>query len=392
MRYVTAGESHGPEEIAVIEGIPAGLAISQEDVDRQLARRQHGYGRGERQKIETDKVNFLTGIRHQKTLGSPITLNVHNDDHNNWSKIMAPNDPANDENTLRKVLRPRPGHADLVGGMKYRHQDDLRNVLERSSARETTMRVAVGAVAKKLLAEIGVDVHGFVVNIGPAFSDLDQLTKYKNLDELREVTEGFATRALDAKADEAMQAVVDAAKKDANTVGGQVQVMATGLPVGLGSYVSADEKLDAKLARAIVGINAFKGVEFGNAFANADKFGDQVMDEIYWDKDRGFYRGSDNLGGFEGGMTTGEPIIVRAVVKPIPTLYRPMQSVDIDSHENHKASIERSDTTAVTAAAVIAEAMVAIELAKAVLDKFDADNIDRMKEQVAAYRQEIKEF
>ncbi|CAH1851398.1 chorismate synthase [Convivina intestini] len=392
MRYITAGESHGPEEIAVIEGIPAGLHLSQADVDAQLARRQHGYGRGERQKIETDRVTFLTGVRHQSTLGSPITLNVHNDDHNNWSKIMAPDEPASAENTLRKVLRPRPGHADLVGGMKYRHQEDLRNVLERSSARETTMRVAVGAVAKKLLAEIGVDVHGFVVNVGPAYSDLNTLTQYKDLEELRQVTEGFATRALDAQADQAIQQVIDQAKSDANTVGGQVQVMATGILVGLGSYVSADEKLDAKIARAIVGINAFKGVQFGDAFNNADKFGDQIMDEIYWSQERGFYRGSDNLGGFEGGMTTGEPIIVRGVVKPIPTLYRPMQSVDIDSHENHKASIERSDTTAVTAAAVIAEAMVAIELAKAVLDKFDADNIERMKEQVQQYRQEIKEF
>ncbi|MDR3190151.1 MAG: chorismate synthase [Lactobacillaceae bacterium] len=392
MRYVTAGESHGPEEIAIIEGIPAGLHISQADVDAQLARRQHGYGRGERQNIETDTVTFLTGIRHQITLGSPITLNVHNDDHNHWAKIMAPNEPETHENTARKVLRPRPGHADLVGGIKYRHQADLRNVLERSSARETTMRVAVGAVAKKLLAEIGVDVHGFVVNVGPAKSDLNALTKYHDLAELRAVTESFPTRALDAQADAAIQAVIDQTKRDANTVGGQVQVMATGVPVGLGSYVSADEKLDGKIARAIVGINAFKGVQFGGGFDNAEKFGDQVMDEIFWNAEQGFYRGSNNLGGFEGGMTTGEMIVVRGVVKPIPTLYRPMQSVDIDTHAESRASIERSDTTAVTAAAVIAEAMVAIELAQAVLDKFDADNIDRMKEQVAQYREEVRGF
>lgn len=391
MRYVTAGESHGPEEIAVIEGIPAGLHITQKDVNQQLARRQKGYGRGDRQKIETDQVTFLTGVRHQVTLGSPITLNVHNDDHNNWSKIMAPNTPANDENTLRKVLRPRPGHADLVGGIKYRHHD-LRNVLERSSARETTMRVAVGAVAKKLLSEIGVDVHGFVVNVGPAKTDLAQLEQYKTLAELREVTESFDTRTLDQATDDEIKTVIDQTKKDANTVGGTVQVMATGMPVGLGSYVSADTKLDAKIASAIVGINAFKGVEFGGGFGNAEKYGDQVMDEIFWSEEKGFYRGSDNLGGFEGGMTTGGAIIVRGVVKPIPTLYRPMQSVDIDTHQDHKASIERSDTTAVTAAAVIAEAMVAIELAKAVLDKFDADNIERMKEQVAVYRQETQQF
>ena len=392
MRYTTAGESHGPEEIAVIEGIPAGLHITQADIDEQLARRQQGYGRGERQKIETDTVTFLTGVRHQLTLGSPITLNVHNDDHNNWSKIMAPDDLATSENTLRKVLRPRPGHADLVGGMKYRHHDDLRNVLERSSARETTMRVALGAVAKKLISDLGVYVHGFVVNVGPAKSNLNDLTKYHDLNELRLVTESFPTRALSAEADAAIREVIDQTKRNANTVGGQVQVMATGMPVGLGSYVSADTKLDAKIARAIVGINAFKGVQFGGGFDNAEKFGDQVMDEIFWDEKRGFYRGSDNLGGFEGGMTTGEAIVVRGVVKPIPTLYRPMQSVDIDTHQNHKASIERSDTTAVTAAAVIAEAMVAIELAKAVLDKFDADNIDRMKEQVERYRDEIRTF
>lgn len=392
MRYTTAGESHGPEEIAIIEGIPAGLHISEEMINAQLARRQHGYGRGERQKIESDTVTIMSGVRHQYTLGSPIALNVHNDDHNNWRKIMAPNTPANSENTLRKVLRPRPGHADLVGGMKYRHHQDLRNVLERSSARETVMRVAVGAVAKALLAEIGVDVHGFVLNVGPAKADVSQITQYQSLAELREITESFPTRTLDATTDAAIRDVIDATKKDRNTVGGTVQVMATGLPAGLGSYVSADEKLDAKIARAIVGINAFKGVEFGGGFENSDKFGDQVMDEIFWSEDKGFYRGSDNLGGFEGGMTTGEAVIVKGVVKPIPTLYRPMQSVDIDTHEVHKATLERSDTTAVTAAAVIAEHMVAIELAKAVLDKFDADHIDRMKEQVAAYREELRQF
>lgn len=392
MRYMTAGESHGPEEVAIIEGIPAGLTITAEDINEQLARRQHGYGRGQRQVIETDTVTIMGGVRHQVTLGSPIALNVHNDDHNHWSKIMDPNIPATAENSLRKVMRPRPGHADLVGGMKYRHQDDLRNVLERSSARETVMRVAVGAVAKKLLAALDIDVHGFVANIGPVQSDLTQLTKYHNLAELREVTEGFATRSLTADDDKAMQAVIDQTKRNRDTVGGTVQVMATGVPAGLGSYVSADEKLDAKIARAIVGINAFKGVEFGGGFDNATKFGSQVMDEIYWSAERGFYRGANNLGGFEGGMTTGEMIVVRGVVKPIPTLYQPMQSVDIDTHQDHRASTERSDTTAVTAAAVIAESMVAIELAKAVLDKFDTDSLPRLQEQLVAYREEIKNF
>ncbi|WP_125708997.1 chorismate synthase [Companilactobacillus zhongbaensis] len=392
MKYMTAGESHGPEEIAIIEGIPSGLHISEEDVNKQLARRQHGYGRGRRQVIETDTVKFLSGVRHQTTLGSPLTLNVHNDDHNHWASIMAPNDVETPENSVRKVMRPRPGHADLVGGMKYRHFKDLRNVLERSSARETVMRVAVGAVSKQLLSELGIDVHGFVLNIGPAKSDLSKLESFNTLDDLRQVTESFPTRTLDEASDKQMQDVIDQAKKEGNTVGGTVQVFATGVPAGLGSYVSADTKLDAKIARAIVGINAFKGVDFGGGFDNAEKFGSQVMDEIFWSADKGFYRGSDNLGGFEGGMTTGEMIAVRGVVKPIPTLYRPMHSVDIDTHQEHKASIERSDTTAVTAAAVIAESMVAIELAKAVLDKFDSDNIDRLKEQLKAYREEIKQF
>ena len=392
MRYMTAGESHGPEEVAIIEGIPAGLHLTQEDINTELARRQHAAGRGQRQVIETDTVTIMGGVRHQVTLGSPIALNVHNDDHNHWTKIMDPNTPADEENSKRKVMRPRPGHADLVGGMKYRHAADLRNVLERSSARETVMRVAVGAVAKRLLAELGIDVHGFVLNIGPVRADAGQIAQYKTLAELRAVTESVPTRTLDAETDEKMRTLLDDTKRDYNTVGGTVQVIATGVPVGLGSYVSADTKLDAKIARAIIGINAFKGVEFGGGFENAEKFGSEVMDEIYWSEERGFYRGSNNLGGFEGGMTNGEPVVVKGVVKPIPTLYRPMQSVDIDTHENHRASVERSDTTAVTAAAVIAEHMVAIELATAILDKFDTDNMDRLKEQLAAYRAEIKNF
>jgi chorismate synthase len=277
MRYMTAGESHGPEEVAIIEGIPAGLTITAEDINEQLARRQHGYGRGQRQVIETDTVTIMAGVRHQVTLGSPIALNVHNDDHNHWAKIMDPNIPATIENSTRKVMRPRPGHADLVGGMKYRHQADLRNVLERSSARETVMRVAVGAVAKKLLAALDIDVHGFVSNIGPVKSDLTQLTKYQNLAELRAVTESFATRSMTAADDQAMQAVIDQTKRNRDTVGGTVQVMATGVPAGLGSYVTAEEKLDAKIARAIVGINAFKGVEFGGGFDNADKYGNSWL-------------------------------------------------------------------------------------------------------------------
>lgn len=392
MRYMTAGESHGPEEVAIVEGVPAGMPLSAADINHELQRRQRGYGRGGRQLIEKDTVTIMSGIRHQMTLGSPIALNVHNDDHNNWTAIMDPDAEATPENTTRKVLRPRPGHGDLVGGIKYGHKSDLRNVLERSSARETVMRVAVGAVARKLLKMLGIDVHGIVLNVGPVWTDTEQILAFPNLASMREVSEGFDTRTLDAKTDAAMRELIDATKVNRDTVGGTVQIMATGVPVGLGSYVSADTKLDAKIGQAILGINAFKGVEFGGGFANAEKFGSEVMDEIYWTEERGFYRGSNNLGGFEGGMTNGEMIVVKGVVKPIPTLYRPMQSVDIDTHENHRASIERSDTTAVSAAVVIAEAMVAIELAKAILDKFDADNMETLMAQVEAHRKAVREF
>ncbi|MBM7617170.1 chorismate synthase [Weissella uvarum] len=392
MRYMTAGESHGPEEVAIIEGIPAGLHLTAEMINEQLHRRQVGYGRGARQKIEQDEVILMAGVRHQMTLGSPIALNVHNRDHNNWADIMDPNQPATPENSTRRVQRPRPGHADLVGGIKYGHQDDLRNVLERSSARETVMRVAVGAVAKALLAEVGVDVHGFVANIGPVYTDMTQLEGMADLEAVRKQSEQFETRTLDAETDAKMRELIDQTKQDRDTVGGTVEVIATGVPVGLGSYVSADAKLDSQIAQALMSINAFKGVAFGEGFAMQASFGSQVMDEIYWDAERGFYRGSNHLGGFEGGMTTGEPIVVKGLVKPIPTLYRPMQSVDIQSHEVNRASIERSDTTAVPTAAVIAEAMVAIKLAEAMLDKFDSDQVARFKVQVAEYRQAVKEF
>lgn len=392
MRYMTAGESHGPEEVAILEGIPAGMPLSAEDINQELHRRQRGYGRGARQLIEKDNVTIMGGVRHQVTLGSPIALNVHNDDHNNWTAIMDPDVIATPENSTRKVMRPRPGHADLVGGIKYGHKADLRNVLERSSARETVMRVAVGAVARKLLKMLDIDVHGIVLNVGPIWTNTDKLLDFPNLEAMRVVSEQFETRTLDSDVDAKMREMLDATKLDRNTVGGTVQVMATGVPVGLGSYVSADAKLDAKIGQAILGINAFKGVEFGGGFANAEKFGSDVMDEIFWTEERGFYRGSNNLGGFEGGMTNGEMIVVKGVVKPIPTLYRPMQSVDIDTHENHRASIERSDTTAVPAAVVIAEAMVAIELAKAILDKFDADNMDTLIAQVKAHREAVRTF
>lgn len=391
MRYVTAGESHGPELTAIIEGVPAGLTISVDQINADLKRRQQGYGRGNRMKIESDQVNILSGVRHQVTLGSPITLNVTNRDHAHWNEIMDPMVEATPANSVRRVERPRPGHADLVGGMKYRHHD-LRNVLERSSARETTMRVAVGSLCKQLLSQIGVQVLGFVREIGGVSADARKLEQFADLTQLKQATDARETRTFDPAADEKMKTLIDETKRAGDTLGGIVEVIATGMPAGLGSYVGANTKLDAKLASAIVGINAFKGVEFGDGFAFAEHPGSEGMDEIFWEQQRGFYRQTNHLGGFEGGMTNGMPVIIKAVMKPIPTLYKPLMSVDIETKEAYKANVERSDTTAVTAAAVVAEAMVAITLATALLDKFDADSIDRLKEQVQAYQEELKQY
>ncbi|WP_461239817.1 chorismate synthase [Paucilactobacillus sp. N302-9] len=391
MRYVTAGESHGPELMSIIEGIPAGLKLSVEQINADLKRRQQGYGRGNRMKIETDQVKILTGVRHLITMGSPITLNVTNRDHAHWNEIMDPMIEATEANSVRQVTRPRPGHADLVGGMKYQHKD-LRNVLERSSARETTMRVAVGSLCKQVLASIGVEVLGFVREIGGISADTSKLDQYKDLASLKKVTDESPTRTFDEEADQKMRDLIDETKRAGDTLGGVVEVIATGMPAGVGSYVSADTKLDAKLARAIVGINAFKGVEFGDGFEFAHHPGSHGMDEIFYDQDQGFYRQTDHLGGFEGGMTNGMPVVIKAVMKPIPTLYKPLMSVDVKTKEAYKANVERSDTTAVTAAAVVAEAMVAITLTEALLDKFDSDSIERFKNQVSQYLQELKEY
>lgn len=391
MRYVTAGESHGPKLTAVIEGIPAGLTLSADKINAALARRQQGYGRGNRMKIEHDQVEIVSGIRHQKTLGAPITLQVTNRDYAHWDEIMSPTAAATPENTIRQVTKPRPGHADLVGGQKYQ-QRDLRNILERSSARETTMRVAVGSVCQQLLAAIDVEVLGFVQQLGGIYADPTKLPELGDLAAVRAITEASDVRTYDEAAAAKIRDLIDITKKAGDTLGGVVEVVATNLPAGLGSYVSADTKLDAKIAQSIISINAFKGVEFGDGFGLADHPGSEDMDEILYTPERGFYRGSNHLGGFEGGMTNGEPIIVKGVMKPIPTLYKPLNSVDIATKQAYKANVERSDTTAVPAAAVVAEAMVSITLAEAVLAKFDADALPRLQAQVAAYRKELAAY
>ncbi|GED50559.1 chorismate synthase [Carnobacterium maltaromaticum] len=388
MRYLTAGESHGPGLTAIIEGLPAGTPLLTEDINKELARRQAGYGRGGRMKIEKDQAIITAGIRHGEALGSPIALTVENKDWKNWKTVMSIEPIEEEKVGQRRVSKPRPGHADLVGGIKYGHRD-LRNILERSSARETTVRVAVGAIAKKLLHELGIEVVGHVVEIGGVQANLKN--KY-TIDEIREGSENSPVRCLDTEVEQEMMDKIDEAKKKGDTIGGVVEVVVGGVPAGLGSYVQWDKKLDAKIARAIVSINAFKGAEFGVGFDMARKPGSEVMDEILWDENTGYTRGSNNLGGFEGGMTNGMPIVVRGVMKPIPTLYKPLMSVDIDTKEEYKASIERSDSCAVPAASVVAEAVVAWEVAEAVLDKFDGDSFERLKAEVAEYRRYANNF
>lgn len=391
MRYITAGESHGPQLTAIIEGLPANLTIDIDQINHDMWRRKQGYGRGARQQIETDQVQITSGVRHRKTIGAPVTIQLANKDFAHWSSVMSPTEAATAKNTVRQVTKPRPGHADLVGGMKYQHQD-LRNVLERSSARETAMRVAVGSVAKQFLQTLGIDVLGFVRQLGPVVADARKLNNFADLNALRKVTEASEVRTFDPTAESKIKTEIDAAKKAGDTLGGVVEVIVTGVPAGLGSYVSADQKLDGRLAQAIISINAFKGVAFGDGFELADHPGSQDMDEIFYDQAQGFYRQTDHLGGFEGGMTNGMPIVVTAVMKPIPTLYKPLRSVDIHSKEAYKANVERSDTTAVPAAATVAEAMTAITIAQAVLDMFDANAMDRLQAQVADYKAELKNY
>lgn len=390
MRYLTAGESHGPQLTTIIEGLPAGVPLTEEDINTELARRQKGYGRGRRMQIEKDAVQIMGGIRHGHTLGSPVALVVENKDWTHWTKIMgqAPLDSEASDEVKRKITRARPGHADLNGALKYGHRD-MRNVLERSSARETTVRVAAGAAAKKLLSLLGIEIACHVLEIGGIQAEK---VPYTSLAELKEKTEASPVRCFDSNAEQKMMDAIDQAKKNGDSIGGIVEVIVEGMPAGVGSYVHYDRKLDSKLAGAMVSINAFKGVEFGIGFEAARKPGSEVHDEIGWDPEKGYYRKSNRLGGFEGGMTTGMPIVVRGVMKPIPTLYKPLQSVDIETKEAFAASIERSDSCAVPAAAVVAESVIAWELAAAIVDQFSADRLDSLQMAIDEQRRYAREF
>ncbi|MFC4387660.1 chorismate synthase [Gracilibacillus marinus] len=388
MRYLTAGESHGKQQTTIIEGLPSNMPITQEDINESLLRRQKGHGRGKRMQIEKDLVDIVGGVRHGYTLGSPIALVVRNDDFKHWTDVMGEDPVAEDENIRRVVTRPRPGHADLNGAIKYGHRD-MRNILERSSARETTARVAAGAVAKTLLKHLGIEIVGYVKEIaGIKAVDREDLS----IKDRIEISEASPVRSLDEEAGKQMMDAIDKAKKDGDSIGGVCEVYVEGMPAGIGSYVHYDRKLDGRIAGAVQSINAFKGVEFGIGFEAARKNGSEVHDEILWSEEKGYYRRTNRLGGFEGGMTSGMPIVVKGVMKPIPTLYKPLQSVDIETKETFNASIERSDSCAVPAAAVVMEHVVAFEIAKAILEQFPNDQFPKLKKAIDQYRDEIRGF
>ncbi|HEH7974503.1 TPA: chorismate synthase [Staphylococcus aureus] len=388
MRYLTSGESHGPQLTVIVEGVPANIEIKVEDINKEMFKRQGGYGRGRRMQIEKDTVEIVSGVRNGYTLGSPITMVVTNDDFTHWRKIMgaAPISEEERENMKRTITKPRPGHADLVGGMKYNHRD-LRNVLERSSARETAARVAVGALCKVLLQQLDIDIYSRVVEIGGIKDKdfYDSETFKANLDR-------NDVRVIDDSIAQAMRDKIDEAKNEGDSIGGVVQVVVENMPVGVGSYVHYDRKLDGKIAQGVVSINAFKGVSFGEGFKAAEKPGSEVQDEILYNSEIGYYRGSNHLGGLEGGMSNGMPIIVNGVMKPIPTLYKPLNSVDINTKEDFKATIERSDSCAVPAASIVCEHVVAFEIAKALLEEFQSNHIEQLKQQIIERRQLNIEF
>lgn len=391
--FRTAGESHGQALVALVEGAPAGLPLLAEHVDHELARRQQGYGRGRRMAIESDRVEFIAGVRAGETIGAPIAMMIRNNDWKNWEAIMDPAPRPEDdtaEGRKRQVTRVRPGHADLTGLLKF-DREDARDILERASARETTARVAAGAVARQLLATFGVRIGSHLVHLG----GVDAVPPSVMPDDINAAADTSALRCLDAQAEAAMIARIDAAKAEGNTLGGVCEVVVTGLPVGLGAHVSWDRKLDGRLAAAICSIPAVKGVEMGIGFQAARLTGAQVHDEIVpapGNPRTGHVRRVTNrAGGLEGGMTTGEPLVLRVAMKPIATLMRPLNTVDVRTGEKADAAAERSDVTAVPAMGVIAEAMTALVLADAFLEKFGGDSLGEMRRNHDAYLARVAE-
>jgi chorismate synthase len=387
LRFLTAGESHGPALTVVVEGLPAGLPVDRKAIDADMRRRQGGYGRGGRMKIETDLVEVLSGVRHGKTLGSPVALLVRNKDFENWKDVMSP-DPIPPDTPPRRVLKyPRPGHADLAGALKYM-TDDLRNVLERASARETAMRVAAGALARCLLTAAGIEVRSHVVRIGAAAVAAGPPLPWERLDDV----EQSPVRCVEKDAATAMIAEIDQAKRDGDTVGGVFEVVVRGLPPGLGSFAQWDRRLDGRLAQALMSIHAVKAVSVGAGFSAGQVSGARFHDEILYDDAQGLHRGSNRAGGLEGGVTNGEEVRAQAVVKPIPTLLIPLKSIDLKTKELQAASVERSDTCVVPAAGVVGEAMVAWVLADALLEKFGGDSLPELRDHLAATRARCQEL
>ena len=385
LRYLTAGESHGPTLTTILEGIPANLSLAAEEINLDLARRQRGYGRGGRMRIEKDEANIVGGVRHGLTMGGPIAILVANRDWENWKLTMDPRAVGRESDPKPAVTRPRPGHADLAGALKY-GQDDIRNILERASARETAARVAIGAVCKRLLREFGVKIFSHVTEIGGMAAKTDGLS----FEEIRDRAEASEVRCADPDASDAMMRKIDEARKRGTTLGGVFEVMVLDPPVGLGTYVHWDRKLDGRLARAVMSIQAIKGVEIGLGFEGARRFGFETHDEIFYQDGR-FVRRTNRAGGLEGGMSNGEPIVIRGAMKPISTQYAPMASVDLLTKEPFKASVERSDICSVPAAGVIGEAVVSFEIARAFREKFGGDSLDEMTRNYHGYLSSIRD-
>jgi len=412
LRYSTAGESHGKALVGILEGIPSQLSLSETDIDKDLRRRQGGYGRGGRMKIESDHAEILSGVRWGKTIGSPVTLLIENRDYKNWTDGMSPN--AETAGSIPAVVKPRPGHADLAGAIKYDHHD-IRNVLERSSARETAVRVALGAVAKRFLCEFNIVIGSYIVQIGPVRSK--ELasgvrgTEGKELLRIFERAEKSPVRCADEEGSRKMIKLIDKAVTEGNSLGGIFEVFAVGVPVGLGSHVQWHRRIEGRLSQALMSIQAIKGVEIGLGFEMSRRFGSETMDEIFYAAPRsplserrrhggngresglsGFHRKTNNAGGIEGGITNGMPIILRAGMKPIPTLRKPLRSVDILTKKHVEAAYERSDVCAVPAAGVIGEAMVALTIADAFLEKFGGDSMGEVRRNYESYIQCVRNF
>ncbi|MBU2599098.1 chorismate synthase [bacterium] len=388
LSFLTAGESHGKQLTVIIEGVPAGLKINKDKINQSLKERQRGFGRGERMKIEEDEVIITSGIRAGMTLGSPITMIIENKDWGNWVEVMSPEiaEVVLEKVEERKVLSPRPGHADLPGAIKYHHQD-IRNVLERASARETAIRVAAGALLSQLLEEFGIELISYVVQVGDIKAKIE---KDLSFDQIKDKINLSKLRCLDEKAEEAMIVKIKEAMETGDTLGGIFEVKAFGVPVGLGSYTQWDKRLNARLAFALMSIPAVKGVEIGMGFKGVDKLGSVVHDEIFFDQRLGFYRKTNQAGGIEGGISNGEDIILRAAVKPIPTLRKGLSSVNILSKEEQRSAYERSDVCVLPAASVVGLSMVAIELARAFLEKFGGDHLQEIKKNHRNYQQSCR--